>query len=300
MIVRIIFQFSVLFSFSLLTNCQNSAQKPPVSKAEKLKVETKAVVLPNFQPFERTSSLERIKTKIAANEPLIIHVFVPLCDNEHQGIVPVNDRLGDGQNLRSNLYWGARYGVKSHFKRLKKWQLKQSVLNPNLNVLERVFFLRDFGDHKKVYLIADAYRGDRMKACLEDYFHALSGKKMEEITIGNQKISCYQNADLLVFNGHNGLMDTSIDPIINQDGIIKDAAVIACASDDYFQEPLNLFPVLTTTNLLAPEAYVLESLVENWVRLQDGNSFKKTAGKAYHDYQKCGIKGATRLFKSGW
>ncbi|HBH24362.1 MAG TPA: hypothetical protein DDY13_13175 [Cytophagales bacterium] len=36
-----------------------------------------------------------------------IHVFVALCDNEHQGIVPVPNTLGNGKDPNSNLYWGA-------------------------------------------------------------------------------------------------------------------------------------------------------------------------------------------------
>ncbi len=33
-----------------------------------------------------------------------IHVFVALCDNEHQGIVPVPKTLGDGKDACNNLY----------------------------------------------------------------------------------------------------------------------------------------------------------------------------------------------------
>ncbi|MEM6697149.1 MAG: hypothetical protein AAF599_02045, partial [Bacteroidota bacterium] len=42
-----------------------------------------------------------------------IHVFVALCDNVNQGIVPVPEHLGNGQDANSNLYWGAAYGVKN-------------------------------------------------------------------------------------------------------------------------------------------------------------------------------------------
>lgn len=43
-----------------------------------------------------------------------IQVFVALCDNVNQGIVPVPAALGDGEDVKNNLYWGARYGVKTH------------------------------------------------------------------------------------------------------------------------------------------------------------------------------------------
>jgi len=33
-----------------------------------------------------------------------IHVFVALCDNEFQGIVPVPESLGNGKKYQTNLY----------------------------------------------------------------------------------------------------------------------------------------------------------------------------------------------------
>ena len=45
--------------------------------------------------------------------PVVVHVVVALCDNEHQGIVPVPATLGNGQDPRNNLYWGALYGVRT-------------------------------------------------------------------------------------------------------------------------------------------------------------------------------------------
>ena len=42
-----------------------------------------------------------------------IHVIVALCDNRYQGIIPVPEHLGNGDNPATNLYWGAAFGVKS-------------------------------------------------------------------------------------------------------------------------------------------------------------------------------------------
>ena len=111
-----------------------------------------------------------MKKKIDDQQPLVIHVFVPLCDNDNQGIVPVNKTLGDGLNLRTNLYWGALYGVKTHFKKQKDWKLLSAEKDIDQNVLERVIFQKKYSNGAQVYLIADAYRGDRMKICLEDYY----------------------------------------------------------------------------------------------------------------------------------
>ncbi|HEX6738364.1 MAG TPA: hypothetical protein VF310_08840, partial [Vicinamibacteria bacterium] len=57
----------------------------------------------------------------AARGPLVAHVFVALCDNKNQGIVPVPARLGNGQDPAGNLYWGARYGVRTYLARDAGW-----------------------------------------------------------------------------------------------------------------------------------------------------------------------------------
>ncbi|MBS1655648.1 MAG: hypothetical protein JSU05_12430, partial [Bacteroidetes bacterium] len=38
-----------------------------------------------------------------------IHVFVALCDNKYQGIVPVPAKIGNGQDPANNLYWGCSF-----------------------------------------------------------------------------------------------------------------------------------------------------------------------------------------------
>ncbi|WP_176700834.1 hypothetical protein [Gilliamella sp. Fer4-1] len=38
----------------------------------------------------------------------VIHVLVALCDNKYQKIVPVPKAIGNGQDPKSNLYWGSR------------------------------------------------------------------------------------------------------------------------------------------------------------------------------------------------
>jgi len=84
-----------------------------------------------------------------------IHIFVALCDNKYQGIVPVPAKFGNGQNPKNNLYWGAAYGVKSFFKRSKEWKLIQTR-HPGDTLLERLIFKHK---NKNYYLIADAYNG---------------------------------------------------------------------------------------------------------------------------------------------
>jgi len=293
-----------------LMNCSsepNTENTTIPKKAEVQLVKTKAERTPPLKntlyPKDRIEIKKRLQQKIKNKEPLLIHTFVPLCDNDNQGIVPVNKSLGDGFNLRTNLYWGALYGVKTHFKKQKEWKLLFSQKDLNSNVLERVIFYKKFSNGAEVYLVADAYRGDRMKKCLTDYFDALSGKSQSEYDFLDKKIGIEGNADLIVFNGHNGLMDTNVEMPTETNSTAKDAIAVACISFEYvdkFYQQVNAFPLLCTNNLLAPEAYVLENVFNTWAMLKDEKDIHHAAGSAYNQYQKCGLRGAKRLFKSGW
>src|SRR5690606_7155951 len=95
-----------------------------------------------------------------------IHVFVALCDNVNQGIVPVSKTLGNGQNPTTNLYWGALYGVKTHFKKSKEWMFVKTMESDNEKILERVLFKHMASG---TYLLADAYDGKYIRSATIDF-----------------------------------------------------------------------------------------------------------------------------------
>ncbi len=232
-----------------------------------------------------------------------IHVFVALCDNEHQGIVPVQHILGNGDDPKNNLYWGALYGVKSFFKRSNNWQLQSSENNPTSEILERCIFKHATNN---VYLIADAYRGIEIKKTINDFFQAASGNNKQVITIekDNDKISLGigGNAKLITYIGHNGLMEFDLDnDPVSADSQVRDLIVLACSSREFFCDPLlNLRakPLLLTTGLMAPEAYTLESAIEGWILNESNEQIKLRAASAYSTYQRCSIRAATNLFST--
>ncbi len=264
---------------------------------------------PTFYPKDREAIIQRLKDKVAAKQDLIIHAFVPLCDNENQGIVPVSKALGDGQNPKTNLYWGAMYGIKNHFTKSSKWKriaVHNDIKQP---LLERVVFQRKTPNGTLVYLIADAYDGSKMRDCVVDYLQSLAGQKMGNIGIEGKEGQGYANADLLVFNGHDGLMDYNDIPYYlntqekEESREAKDAVMIACYSGNYFRpflQKAGAYPLVVTNGLMAPEAYVLEAILEQWIQLKPAETIRKSAGMGYNQYQKCGARGADRLFSTGW
>ncbi len=111
-----------------------------------------------------------------------VHVFVALADNQHQGIVPVPARLGNGQDAAANLYWGAAYGVKSYFKSSADWKLISCQPTPRALILERCIFHQPSSE---TYLVADAYDGARIRDAIVDFLSSSAGVREESASIGS-------------------------------------------------------------------------------------------------------------------
>lgn len=230
-----------------------------------------------------------------------IHVFVALCDNVNQGIVPVPAKLGNGQDIKNNLYWSALYGVKTYFKNSKDWILVSSEKNLENYILERVLF-----KHKasNTYLLADAYDGKYIKDTTIDFLEASAGRNPINIVHKEQALQFGGKAQLLSYIGHDGLMEFDVegqlDPL-NED--TRDAIILACISKDFFKPYLQQTkanPLVWTTGLMAPEAYTLKWAIYGWILNETDAQISERAAKAYNYYQKCGIKGAKRLLVSGF
>ena len=301
--MKAIFTITTLFILSF--SCGNDIKNEFLNSKKSLNLETKEILFPTYTKISNREKIRiNLTEKIKAKKAIIAHILVPLCDNLNQGIVPTSPKLGNGMDLRNNLYWGVRHGMKTIFKRNKKWKLVKEIKNPDSNILERVIYQRIFKNNAKVILVLDAYRGDRMKACLEDYFNALAENKTEVITVDSTEIPIYGNADLIGFNGHNGLMDTEISYSITKENIRqKDAISISCQSKYYFNErfeKLNAYPLVVTTNNLYPGGFIVEGIIEKWAIQKSDELIRQEAGNAYHRVKKCGVKGARRLFQTGW
>ena len=276
-----------IFGFLLFISSACQSAKPESWGTEAARAQRKNQ--PAASPAQRNSSR-------------VIHALVALCDNEHQGIVPVPARIGNGDDPANNLYWGAAFGVKSFFKKSSEWMLIDDPKNPPAGILERLVFKYA---SKDVYLIADAYRGREIKMCVRDFFEFAAGHKSETISLKTgSKVHIGGSADLIAYIGHDGLMDFSLDSSPQKaDDRRRDAIILACISKRYFSDPLRKTganPLLWTTGLMAPEAYVLEAALDGWVLNEKGEQIRKRAATAYNRYQRCGANAASRLFATGW
>ncbi|MFD2565441.1 hypothetical protein [Aquimarina rubra] len=241
-------------------------------------------------------------TTISFSQTKTIHVFVALCDNVNQGIVPVPERIGNGQDPKNNLYWGAGYGVKTFFKvKTKDWQLIKSIPYKNKNILERLLFRHVTKD---VYILADAYDGAKIKSSIEDFLKASNGQVPLQVTEKQKILDFGGGSDLLAYVGHDGLMDFDVNVSYKESVTkTKDVIILACYSKSFFSPEIikaKANPVLWTTHLMAPEAYTLKAAIDGWMDGESGKQIDERAAQAYHKYQKCGIRGARNLFTTGF
>lgn len=229
-----------------------------------------------------------------------IHVFTALCDNKYQGIVPVPAVMGNGQDPDNNLYWGWGYGIRTYFNKSKDWKLL-SVTKPAYPVLERLVYKSTAGDF---YLVADAYDGRAMKECLQDYLQALSGHQKKTIIAEQQQVGINGYSRLLVFVGHNGLMDIKIPETYTQaDSLHREGIVLACYSKSYFCtrfKDAGAHPLLWTSNLFGPEAYSLHDALSGYILGENAAAIQTRAATVYAKYTKCSVNAARRLLVTGW
>ncbi len=252
--------------------------------------------LPLFLLFFLAPQLESVGA-----EPKTVHVFVALCDNVNQGIVPVPDKIGNGQDPANNLYWGCGYGVKSFFKlKTEEWIFQKMMPSEDPTVLERVLF-----KHKteNCFMLAEAYDGAFIQSCTEDFLLAANRQNEVPIEVDGTTLTFGGGADLMAYIGHDGLMEFDVDVAYQStDEKAPDVIILACYSKKFFGPEIRKSkanPLLWTTHLMAPEAYTLKAALDGWLLGETGDQIDERAAQAYHNYQKCGIAGARNLFTTG-
>jgi len=216
-----------------------------------------------------------------------ISVIVSLVDNASQGIAPVPAKIGNGDDPRNNLYWGALYGVKTFLSKADGWRNLGCEKDINNTILERC----QFAWKDKLTVTADAYRGSRIDQAMLDFM---------------QQAATPPDAtqrEMVVFIGHDGLMDAQNQPIIEHfpkhavhD---KQAMVLACMSEEYFAGHLlaaGSKPVVTTYSFMAPEAYVLEAVARGFANQASEVELRSSAGAAYAKYQHISAKAGKSVF----
>lgn len=279
--------FLLLISFGLcFLNCENKVKERIIS----------AVGMGKNNSMDKLKNVENFDKNTKT-----IHILVALCDNKYQGIVPVPEKIGNGQDPSQNLYWGAAYGVRTYFKKSKDWKLLKTERKDSIR-MERLVF--QHVSKKNHYLVADAYDGQYIKNCTKDFLYSSSGQMKDVLRVNNTKIGIYGNSKLVSYVGHDGLMDFQLfESFKNTDGKTRDCIILACYSKRFFSPLLQetkANPLVWTSHLMAPEAYILHDALKGYVNNESSEQIRSRAALAYSKYQKCSEKAARNLLVTGW
>jgi hypothetical protein len=219
-----------------------------------------------------------VQTAFAA--PKKVAVFVALCDNATQGIIPVPAKIGDGNKPEANLYWGCSDGFSGCFRASKAWKLQRKEVPEDKRIFERLVYLHQSGN---IEVTAEAWRGSEIKACLIAFENAL--------TSGNH--------DLCAYIGHNVLMDGEVPSPEKKATKPTDAIVLCCMSESYFKErltKLGAIPRLLTTQLMYPGSFLLRDSLPVWAKGRPESEIRQAAATAYARNQKISNKAASGVF----
>lgn len=229
-----------------------------------------------------------------------IHIFVALCDNKYQGIVPVPATIGNGQDFNNNLYWGCGFGIRTYFKNSKEWTLIK-VQHPDAIRLERLVFKHKTQNY---FLIADAFDGQYIKQCTIDFLNSSSGQFKDTLTVNNTVIGIAGNSKLIAYIGHDGLMDFQLpNTCSNADGLKRDVIILACYSKRFFapyMQTAKVNPLVWTSGLMCPEAYTVHDAISGYLNNETNEQIRTRAALAYAKHQKCSVKAAKNLLLTGW
>jgi len=218
--------------------------------------------------------------------PLHIEVVVPLCDGA--ALECGRGTLGNPASLEGNLYWGAMYGAERFLSKAKGFSVVTRTDAPDA---ARPWLLRTVeltraaaADERPLRVTLHAYDGTQIDHALREF--------LAKVASGN--------ADLVVWAGHDRLMDVRA-PAVTRNDHAAPSAVLACSSQQYFGPVLNGMgsPVVALTRtFMAPEAYLLEALAGSVARwgVRNPKAVRTSLVEAYARYQHISPKAAGTVF----
>lgn len=230
---------------------------------------------------------DRIAADVQAGAPLRVKLFVALCDNDSQGIVPVkNPRICDGDAPRRNLYWATSGGLQAYLDR-NGWKRARyeergdgAVVRVHARWRKSVFAggaLRERGVRGRVgvEIEALAYRGLEIRRAMEDYLKASRASVDDE------------PAHVLGYIGHNYLLDGPVDvaPAVAHVPA-RGAFALACLGTGTISTRLNapgLAVLLHNRGLTYPGAWTVGGIVRGLAEGHSPRDIHRLAARYFAD-----------------
>lgn len=244
---------------------------------------------------------DRIAADLEQGEPLVATVYVALCDNDSQGIVPVrNPKICDGRRPEANLYWATGGGLEGYLKRAG-WKRVSTLREPRDGVAFEVVWrkryrargeLRDRGvaGSFDVYLVSVVFWGDHIHEANIEYLRAVNRDDARTVDVDGRGELAYGGASHVVgYIGHDYFFDVSdpielIAPTRGGSELHKGAFALACAGHQLIRPAItreNSHILLLNRQLAFPGAWTVGGLIRGIASGQDGRGIHREAARAF-------------------
>jgi hypothetical protein len=252
-----------------------------------------------------TALSDRVVNDLAEGKPLVVQVHAPLCDAT---IIPCgNARLGDGDNLDTNLYWSTTPGFGKWFSRRgggwKRVMERRGAETGDDDLLALLVYRRTMtapaawrtkGAPRRfeVYVVICGWRGRAIDRALAAYARELSGGGERVIALpepATDPLRAGGAAHLVAYSGHNRLMDVGAYewPAPGKQAI--GAIAVACLTAEYMAQNVpapTRVPLLMTRDFLFANAAPVEAVVLAFARGGGYRELRLAAAEAYAGVQK--------------
>jgi len=264
----------------------------------------------------------RLAGDIAAGEPIVATVYVALCDNDSQGIIPVkNRRICDGDDPARNMYWVGK-GALAGVAKKEKWERVSRVEATDEAVMvQRVWkrrmtpggALEEAGvtEPFDLYVVGLAYRGSRIHDAFVDYLGAVHNDGGSVLETDGRSLEYGGAGHVVGYVGHDYMMDVM--PGSSQLGQVLEATrgdskldkgvfALACAGDSWIRPFIsreNAYLLALNVYLAFPNARTIEGILDGIAAGEDGSQVHRRAAKAFAKGQECGVGWARKALNHG-
>jgi hypothetical protein len=251
-----------------------------------------------------STAFPALEARVRASRRLVVHIVVALCHRDQ--VACGAHGLGNPGSLRTNLYWGARFGVRRFFEREGGWELAGVTERPPGALERRAYRRRVPGaawgveGTVEVLAVADAVHGAHIDRAVDGFYDAAAqGERLGVELDGAQHTLA---ADVVGYVGHNRLMDGKRLAPRGPSARAAPSFVLACMSEKYFAAPLRAAgsePLVTTGGFMAPEGYVVEAVARALGDNLPRADVRGRAVAAYAAWQRLSPGRASQLFAPG-
>ena len=212
--------------------------------------------------------------------------------------------FSDGRNPATNMYWGALFGMETHFANAAGWRRAYTDNGDGERILRRVVFHqrvsptphwreRGVGRAFDLYVLANAWPYSRIVEAMGRPIREAVCGEANTIDVDGSTLVFGGDSALVGYVGQNHMLEGYWDPFAGLEGCAPTQQVgifyICSRSAVVLHAPIverGLYSVLFTRSTVTPEAYLVDGMFKALLSGELGDGFISRAASEYSRYQK--------------